>query len=55
MVPLTDAWMEYWQAGQRLRQWIGTIVFNRDVADWIRVVAEEDLEFGRLRPTPSTA
>jgi hypothetical protein len=55
MVPLTDAWMEYWQAGVRLRQWIGTIIFNRDVADWVRVVAEEDLEFGRLRPTPSTA
>ncbi len=51
MVPLTDAWMEYWRCRERRRQWIGTIVFNRDRAAWIRIVGEADLEFGRLRPT----
>jgi hypothetical protein len=51
MIPLTDAWIEYWPDGVRRRQWIGTIVFNRDLTDWIRVVAESDLEFGQLRPT----
>jgi len=53
MVPLTDAWIEYWPGGRRVRQWIGTIIFNREIADWVRVVAEEDLEYGRLRPTGS--
>lgn len=51
MIPLTDAWIEYWPDGVRRRQWIGTIVFNRDQTDWIRVVTEADLEFGQLRPT----
>jgi hypothetical protein len=51
MIPLTDGWIEYWPNGERRRQWIGTIVFNRDLATWVRVVAEDDLEFGGLRPT----
>jgi hypothetical protein len=51
MIPVTDAWVEYWPDGVRRRQWIGTIVFNRDLTDWIRVVTEADLEFGQLRPT----
>lgn len=53
MVPLTDAWIEYWPDGKLERQWIGTIIFNRDLATWIRLVDEEELEFGRLRPTLS--
>jgi hypothetical protein len=51
MVPLTDAWIEHWPNRVRQRQWIGTVVFNRELAAWIREVAEGDLEFGRLRPT----
>ncbi|HZM73904.1 MAG TPA: hypothetical protein VFC71_11080 [Candidatus Polarisedimenticolia bacterium] len=50
MVPLTDAWIEHWPNGERQRQWIGTIIVNRELASWIRVVDESDLEFGRLRP-----
>jgi hypothetical protein len=50
MVPLTDAWVEYWSGGRRSRQWIGTIVVNRDLADWVRVVTDEDLAFGHIRP-----
>jgi hypothetical protein len=50
MVPLTDAWVEYWSGGRRRRQWIGTIVVNRDLADWVRVVTDEDLAFGHIRP-----
>lgn len=50
MVPLTDAWIEYWADGERQHQWIGTIVVNRDATDWIRVVTEEDLIYGQLRP-----
>jgi len=50
MVPLTDAWLEYWPGGERRRSWIGTMVFNRDLTDSIRVVTEEDLELGLLVP-----
>lgn len=50
MVPLTDAWVEYWSGGRRRRQWIGTIVVNRELADWVRVVTDDDLAFGHIRP-----
>ena len=51
MVPLTDAWIEYWALGERQHQWVGTIVVNRDATDWIRVVNEQDLVNGQLRPS----
>lgn len=51
MVPLTDARLEYWPGGQHRRTWIGTMIFNRDLADWIRVVSDEELELGLIRPT----
>jgi hypothetical protein len=50
MVPLTDAWVEYWSGGRRRRQWIGTIVVNRDLAEWVRIVTDDDLAFGHIRP-----
>lgn len=50
MIPLTDALIEYWLHGKRAHQAIGTIVVNRDLADWIRVVTHEDLLEGQLRP-----
>lgn len=50
MVPLTDARLEYWREGQHRRTWIGTMIFNRDLADWVRVVTEEELELGLIRP-----
>ncbi len=46
MVPLTEAWIEYWADGACQHQAIGTIVVNRDVADWLRVVSEDDLTNG---------
>lgn len=57
MIPLTDAWIEYWADGERQHQSIGTIVVNRDATDWIRVVSEKDLVDGQLRPsiTPTTS
>jgi hypothetical protein len=55
MLPLTDAWIEYWSGGQRKHQSTGTIVVNRDGADWMRVVTDEDLIGGVLRPTSSSA
>jgi hypothetical protein len=53
MVPLTDAWIEYWSASGRTHQSSGTIVVNRERADWIRVVTDDDLFGGLLRPTPT--
>jgi hypothetical protein len=50
MVPLTDARLEYWPGGERRRTWIGTMIFNRDLADWIQVVTEEEVELRLLRP-----
>lgn len=51
MIPLTDALIEYWVKGKRLHQSTGTIVVNRDAADWIQVVTHDDLIEGLLRPT----
>jgi hypothetical protein len=53
MVPLTDAWLEYWPGGHRRRRWIGTMIFNRDLTDWVRVVSEEELELRLIVPRPS--
>jgi len=50
MVPLTDAWLQYWPGGERRRSWIGTMVFNRELSDSIRLVTEEELELGLLVP-----
>jgi hypothetical protein len=58
MVPLTDAWIEYWSGGARKYQSTGTIVVNRQYADWLQVVTDEDLIEGitpqRLRARAST-
>ncbi len=51
MVPLTDAWIEYWSAGGPTCHGVGTIVVNREAADWIRVVSEEELLDGQLFPS----
>jgi hypothetical protein len=48
MTPLSSAWLEYWRDGHRQDQWVGTIVFNRDLVDAMEFVAEEDLEFGMV-------
>ena len=51
MLPLTDAWIEYWSGGECKHQSTGTIIVNRDQADWIRVVTNEDLIDGARRPS----
>ncbi len=55
MIPLTSACIEYWANGQRQHQWVGTIIFNRELADWIEPVTVEELEFGGIVPRSSTA
>jgi hypothetical protein len=50
MVPLTDAWIEHWSGGHRIRDAIGTIIANRDAVDWVRTVTDEQLADGTLRP-----
>jgi len=44
MVPLSSAWLEYWRGGRRVAQWVGTILFNRDLAESIDVVGEDEVE-----------
>lgn len=51
MVPLTDAWIEYWSGGELRHRSTGTIIVNRENADRIRVVTEEDLTGDGLRPS----
>jgi hypothetical protein len=53
MVPLTDAWIEYWSGDERTNQSSGTIIVNRGQVDWMRVVTDEDLFGGLLRPSPA--
>jgi hypothetical protein len=53
MVPLTDAWIEYWSGADRTTESIGTIIVNRMQVDWMRVVTDEDLFGGLLRPAPT--
>ena len=50
MFPLTDAWIEYWSGTERIHESTGTILVNRERTDWMRVVTDDDLIDGRLRP-----
>ena len=52
MVPLTDAWIEFWLDGRRRTDlWSGTLVVNREQAQSVRLVSAIDLAEGLLRPT----
>ncbi len=42
MLPLTEAWIEYWSGGARRYRSGGTIIVNREKADWIRLASRED-------------
>jgi hypothetical protein len=53
MIPLTQAWIEYWSGDERRHRSTGTIIVNRDRADWIRQVTERELVAGYLRPIRS--
>lgn len=50
MVPLTDAWLEYWPDGSPRRHGVGTIIVNREAADTIELVTDDDLVEGLLAP-----
>ncbi len=50
MVPLTDAWIEYWSSGHGTEQATGTIIVNRLLADVVRVVTDDDLSEDELGP-----
>lgn len=53
MIPLTQAWIEHWSGDERRHRSTGTIIVNRDMADWIRPVTERELAAGYLRPIRS--
>ncbi len=52
MIPLTDAWIEYWSGGQRTKHAIGTIIVNREAVEWVRTVTDDELLDGTLAPLP---
>ncbi len=49
MVPLTDAWIEYWSGGQRTKHAIGTIIVNREAVEWVRSVTDDELLEGAIQ------
>lgn len=53
MFPLTDAWIEYWSGSEHTYQSSGTIIVNRGQVDWMRVVTDDELFSGLLRPAPT--
>jgi hypothetical protein len=50
MVPLTDAWIEYWTGDERKHRATGTIIVNRERTDWVRPITKRELTAGQLRP-----
>ena len=50
MVPLTTAWIAYRPGGDDLRDRVGTIIVNRELATRIELVTEQELTEARLSP-----
>jgi hypothetical protein len=48
MVPLTDAWIEFIEGGERERRTVGTVVVNRDRIDWIVPAVVDEVELPDL-------
>jgi hypothetical protein len=46
MIPLSTGRLEYWTDGRRRDGWVGTIIFNRALADAIEIVSEDALGSG---------
>lgn len=44
MIPLTDAWIEYMLAGVPKRLFLGTVVVNRELADWFQLSVTTEIE-----------
>jgi hypothetical protein len=45
MVPLTEATIEYQRGGTRIQRRSSTILFNRELADWIAPTVDEAIEY----------
>jgi hypothetical protein len=45
MVPLTNAWVEYAVGGALCHSELGTIVVNRETADWMRLASDAEVAF----------
>ncbi len=52
MVALTESWIEYLSEGETHRGRVGTIIFNREVADWIHLSGDDEV---RLPDLPAEA
>lgn len=48
MVPLTEATIEYQSGGTQIRRQSSTLIFNRELADWILPTVDEAIEFPDL-------
>jgi hypothetical protein len=48
MVPLTDAWIEFIEGGERERRRVGTVVVNRNRIDWIVPAVVDEVEMPDL-------
>lgn len=52
IVPLTDAWIEFGVGAARQRRIVGTLLVNREGADWVSVADDADLELPELPELP---
>jgi hypothetical protein len=52
MVPLTEAWIEYQSGGIWQRGRVGTMVVNRDLADWFEPISDEDIDLPEIPDLP---
>jgi hypothetical protein len=54
-VPFTDAWLEFAIAGQTQRPYSGALLVNRDTADWIDTVADDEVALPEIPVEASEA
>ncbi len=48
MVPLTESWIEYPSGGEVHRGRVGSIIFNREVIDWVRLARDDEVRLPDL-------
>jgi hypothetical protein len=54
MVPLTNAWVEYAVGGAQCHSELGTIVVNRETADWMRLASDAEVAFPEVPVADAT-
>jgi hypothetical protein len=54
-VPITDAWLEFSIAGQVCRPYSGTLLINRDAADWVETVVDDEVALPEIPMQTSDA